>query len=81
MHSTAFAILLGIALPAAAEAQHGQGEDRGFLVPTFHCMGVYWSPPEGGAEHKVLVDYRPSGHQYWRMGFPLRYHPVDTLEC
>ena len=59
MQAMVFAAVIAVALPAAAEVQHGRGE--AFLVPTFHCIGIYWSPPEGGPEHKVQVKYRPSG--------------------
>ena len=81
IHATIFAVIAALALPAAAENQHGRGEGRAFLVPTFHCIGIYWSPAEGGAKHKVLVRYRRSGQKRWRTGLPLRYHPVDTPEC
>ncbi|TWT80329.1 hypothetical protein CA13_17420 [Planctomycetes bacterium CA13] len=51
------------------------------LVPTFHCIGIYWSPSEGSEERQVRVRYRRSGQQRWLAGLPLRYHPVDTPEC
>ncbi len=81
IHATIFAVVVAIALPAPAEEHRGQGEGGAFLVPTFHCIGIYWSPSEGGPEHKVLVKYRPSGQQQWHTGLPLRYHPNDTAEC
>jgi len=76
-----FAVVVATALSAAAEVQHGRDEGGALLVPTFHCIGIYWSPPEGGQEHKVLVKYRPSGQQQWHTGLPLRYHPIDTAQC
>ena len=79
IHATVFAVIAALALPAAAENRHGQG--GAFLVPTFHCIGIYWSPAEGGAKHQVLVSYRRKGQQRWRTGLPLRYHPIDTPEC
>jgi hypothetical protein len=27
-------------------------------VPTFHCLGLYWSPPAGAADREVKVRYR-----------------------
>ncbi|NQT36120.1 MAG: hypothetical protein HQ581_01445, partial [Planctomycetes bacterium] len=79
IHATIVAVLVAIALPAPAEEQRGQG--GAFLVPTFHCIGIYWSPPEGGPEHEVLVKYRPNGQQHWHTGLPLRYHPIDAADC
>ena len=79
VHATIFAIVIAIALPSPAEEQHRRVEVS--LVPTFHCISIYWSPVEGGAEHEVLVKYRPSGQLQWRTGLPLRYHPIDTPEC
>ncbi len=81
IHVTILAVVTAFALPASAEDQHGRGDGEAILVPTFHCIGIYWSPAGGGAEHKVLVRYRVSGQQGWHKGLPLRYHPVDTPEC
>ena len=69
------------ALVLAAPAGDRRGQREAFLVPTFHCIGIYWSPMGGGAEHRVLVKYRRNGQQQWRTGLPLRYHPIDTPEC
>src|SRR5206468_1937465 len=33
-------------------------------IPTFHCLGLYWSPPGGAAGHPV----RP-GYGFIKMGF------------
>jgi len=79
IHAMISTMAIALALPAFAETQHGQAEP--LLVPTFHCIGIYWSPAEGGAEHRVLVKYRRHGQQQWHAGFPLRYHPVETPEC
>ncbi len=78
IHATVFAVVVALAMPAPAGEQGAGGVSP---VPTFHCIGIYWSLAEGGPEHKVLVKYRPGGQQRWRTGLPLRYHPVDTPEC
>jgi hypothetical protein len=78
---TILATAVAISPLASAESQYDRGKGGAFLVPTFHCIGIYWSPAEGGAMHKVLVKYRRSDQQRWRKGLPLRYHPIDTPEC
>src|SRR5688500_4911924 len=50
-------------------------------VPTFHCLGVYWSPENGQAGKNVLVKFRAVGERTWHDGLPMRYNPVDTPEC
>jgi len=81
IYVTILAAVAAIALPARAENKHGGEKGGAFLVPTFHCIGIYWSPAGGGAKRKVLIKYRRNGQQRWRTGLPLRYHPVDTSEC
>ncbi|MBN1421776.1 MAG: right-handed parallel beta-helix repeat-containing protein [Planctomycetes bacterium] len=56
-------------------------EGKPMAVPTFHCIGLYWSPEGGGAEKQVSVRYRERGRGEWRDGLPMRYNPVDTPEC
>jgi hypothetical protein len=80
-HAMLFCLITTLALPAGAEAAHRQNESEPLLVPTFHCIGVYWSPAAGGPEHEVQVQFRQVGKQRWRTGLPLRYHPVDSPEC
>ncbi|MBN1444213.1 MAG: hypothetical protein JXA90_15990, partial [Planctomycetes bacterium] len=77
----------------AAEAERSAEEGSGrsgaaaasgaqpFAVPTFHCLGLYWSPEGGGPAKQVLVRYRASGEDRWRQGLPMRHHPVGTPEC
>jgi len=78
---TILAVVAAIALPAFAEDTRGEKQARAILIPTFHCISVYWSPAGGGDKRKVLVKYRRMGQQRWRMGLPLRYNPVNTPEC
>jgi len=51
------------------------------VVPTFHCLGIYWSPENGAADKKVLIKFRESGQEAWRDGLPMRHNPVKTKEC
>ncbi|MCZ7645897.1 MAG: hypothetical protein M5U26_11535 [Planctomycetota bacterium] len=51
------------------------------VVPTFHCLGIYWSPKKGAADKKVLVKFRECGQEAWRDGLPMRHNPVKTKEC
>ena len=81
IHSMVLVIIAALFLPAGAENHRGQDDGGAFLVPTFHCIGIYWSPAGGGVEHNVLVRYRQRGQQQWRTGLPLQYHPIDTPEC
>lgn len=40
-------------------------------VPTFHCIGLYWSPVDGALENRCVVRYRPVGSEEWRQALPL----------
>ena len=66
---------------AVAENNREEGASQVSLVPTFHCMSIYWSPAQGGSERNVSVRFREAGEKQWRAGLPLRYNPVATLEC
>ena len=50
-------------------------------VPTFHCISLYWSPEQGDPKKTVSIQFREHGQQAWQDGLPMRYNPVDTLEC
>jgi hypothetical protein len=45
-------------------------------VPTFHCLGLYWSPPGGAADRAVQVRYRLKDAPQWNEGLPMRYNPI-----
>ncbi|MCX7049804.1 MAG: right-handed parallel beta-helix repeat-containing protein [Candidatus Sumerlaeota bacterium] len=47
-----------------------------FAVPTFHSLGVYWSPEGGSAARPVAVSYRKQGDATWRQALPMRYNPI-----
>jgi hypothetical protein len=61
-----------MAAPAAGDAP--------LAIPTFHCLGIYWSPPGGSAEKQVLVRYRPKGQSRWQEALPLRYNPIPNTD-
>lgn len=65
----------------AQATNHDQIGSGVVLVPTFHCISIYWSPPQGEADRTVAIKFRKTGQQQWRPGFPLRYRPVDTPAC
>jgi hypothetical protein len=45
-------------------------------VPTFHCLGLYWSPPGGAADRTVQVRYRVKDTAAWSEALPMRYNPI-----
>jgi hypothetical protein len=51
-----------------------------FAIPTFHCLGLYWSPPGGAADKEVLVRYRRQGSTEWQEGLPMRYNPIANTD-
>src|SRR4051812_39899943 len=71
-----FASLLIMFSCFAAEGENARAPDQPFAIPTFHCLGLYWSPPGGAADKPVLVRYRPQGASEWQEALPMRYHPI-----
>jgi hypothetical protein len=67
--------------PAADPTLASTSKVQPSAVPTFHCLGIYWSPENGAAGKKVLVKFRETGQKAWRDGLPLRHNPVKTPEC
>ncbi len=52
--------------------------------PTFHCISLYWKPPEGTADNRCTVRYRPKDAPQWKEALPLWFdnhqHPgLDAL--
>jgi hypothetical protein len=41
------------------------------IVPTFNCLGIYWSPNGGGSEKTCEVRYRPARSRQWKEALPL----------
>jgi hypothetical protein len=42
-------------------------------VPTFNCIGIYWSPQDGGSDNVCQVRYRSLGSTSWNEAMPLWY--------
>ena len=75
----AWSIALALWLAAPRPAARAQDVPAGagpFAIPTFHCLGLYWSPPGGAADKEVQVRYRPQGASAWKDALPMRYHPI-----
>jgi hypothetical protein len=51
-----------------------------FAIPTFHCLGLYWSPSGGAARKEVRVRYRARHTSLWSEGLPLRYNPIPNTD-
>ena len=49
---------------------------KALAVPTFHCLGLYWSPPGGAGDRAVQVRYRVKDAAQWSEGLPMRYNPI-----
>jgi hypothetical protein len=54
--------------------------DAPLVIPTFHCLGIYWSPKNGSAEKQVQVRYRQQGQSPWKDALPMRYHPIPKTD-
>ncbi len=48
-----------------------------FAVPTYHCLGIYWSPIGGTSNKDVLVEFRKQDDTDWRQGLNMAYHPIS----
>jgi hypothetical protein len=46
-------------------------------VPTFQCLGLYWSPAEGGVDNECQVKYRIAGNSSWRTALSLWFDNRD----
>ncbi len=71
---------LAILVLAAARAGAQTVGDAPKAIPTFHCLGLYWSPPGGAADKEVLVRYRPQGDRTWNEALPMRYNPIPGTD-
>ncbi|MCX5645434.1 MAG: hypothetical protein NTZ17_12280 [Phycisphaerae bacterium] len=58
-----------IACLVCAETTFGDSQPQ--AVPTFQCVGLYWSPEDGSAENTCRVQYRQAGAPQWREAVPL----------
>jgi hypothetical protein len=74
-------LLIALALATGAPGASDLSRDHGaFAIPTFHCLGLYWSPSGGASDREVLVRYRPRGASAWGIGLPMRYHPISKTD-
>ncbi len=81
-------LLLFMALqPALIYGEAGSADesviaaDTPFAIPTFHCLGVYWTPEDSSTHRNVWVKYRPKGESEWLKALPMRHNPIsDTTE-
>lgn len=71
-------VLLGIF--STLQSGPGRSAATGFAIPTFHCLGLYWSPPDGAADKSVTVRYRKVGEPAWKDGLPMRYNPIPGTD-
>lgn len=73
-------IVLTLALGVLGRAHAADRGPGPFAIPTFHCLGVYWSPPGGAADRAVAVQYREQGKTAWNEGLPMRYNPIAETD-
>jgi len=73
-------VLLLAALAAAPQGDPPRSAASGFAIPTFHCLGLYWSPPGGAADKAVSVRYRKQGASAWKDALPMRYNPIPNTD-
>lgn len=78
----ALALAVMAARPAAPTAQDvpARSAASGFAIPTFHCLGLYWSPPDGSADRAAGVRYRKEGEATWKEALAMRYHPIPHTD-
>ena len=74
------ACLLGGYALAVASTEGRSGGEAPFAIPTFHCLGLYWSPPGGSADKQVLMRYRRQGASEWKEALPMRYNPIPKTD-
>jgi hypothetical protein len=74
------ACLLGGYVLAVASTEGRSGDEAPFAIPTFHCLGLYWSPPGGSADKQVLLRYRRQGAPEWKEALPMRYNPIPKTD-
>jgi len=63
---------------AGADAQ--SRADAPFAIPTFYCLGLYWSPPGGSPNRDVQVRYRRQGASEWKEALAMRYNPIAETD-
>jgi hypothetical protein len=56
------------------------GQAPASAVPTFHCIGLSWSPLGGSRDNVCQVRYRPGGSTAWKEALPLWYDDRTVAE-
>jgi hypothetical protein len=56
------------------------GDAQPQAVPTFHCVGLYWSPDDGAQDNVCRVRYRAAGKPGWREALPLWFDGRQSPE-
>jgi hypothetical protein len=64
-------VLVFVNIAATLNVQVTEAAHDAVAVPTFHSIGLYWKPPDGGPDKTVQVTYRPLGKTEWNEGYPL----------
>ena len=64
----------------AAEVDAQRHTKAARAIPTFHCLGLYWSPEGGAADKEVAVRYRQLDADDWSEGLPMRYNPIPNTD-
>jgi hypothetical protein len=59
---------LGLLLPWSVRAAV---ETNPVAVPTFECVGLYWTAPGGSSDQVCEVSYRGAGARDWKRALPL----------
>ena len=59
-----------------SEEISGLPNSSAFAVPTFHSIGLYWSPSGGDSDRDVTVRFRECGTSEWQDGLHMLYNPV-----
>lgn len=83
MNTTFAAIVVSIVFCAVSYAQTPQPLNPGdapVAIPTFHCLGLYWSPAGGAANKAVQIRYRRQGAPEWKEALPMRYNPIPKTD-
>jgi hypothetical protein len=68
-------------LVCLASARTGSAMAQAQAVPTFHCVGLYWSPGDGSAENVCHVRYRRVGEQPWKEALALWFDGREAQEA
>src|SRR5688572_16201029 len=73
-------ISVALILSVMAAGPPDRSPASGFAIPTFHCLGLYWSPPGGSADKAVSVRYRKEGTSIWKEALSMRYNPIPKTD-